>query len=84
MTKQTKAERIGDLVVIDNPECIVCGNGSQLRVDWLKYKMWQGGALIDRVFPNMSAEHREMMISGTHPYCWTQIMPDYQGEDDES
>ena len=79
MTKQTKAERIGEMVVIDNPICMHCGHGSQTRVDWLKYQMWQGGGLIDRVFPEMSAGHREMMISGTHPYCWKLMM----GEDDE-
>ena len=76
----SKIKREGDMVVIDNPVCMVCGNGSQTRVDWLKYTVWQAGGLIDRVFPNMSAGHREMMISGTHPFCWTQLM----GEDDES
>lgn len=79
-SKQTKAERIGDDILIDNPICLHCGTGSQSRVNWLKYLQWQGGALIDRVFPNMSAGHREMMISGTHPFCWNQMM----GEDDES
>ena len=80
MSKEMKAVRSGDMIIVENPVCVVCGNGSQVRVDWMKYQMWQGGGLIDRVFPNMSAGQRETMISGTHPYCWTQLM----GEDNES
>ena len=79
MSKQTKAERIGNEIVVDNPTCLHCGNGSQTRVDWLAYALWQGGDLIQHAFPNLNAAQREMMISGTHPYCWKEMM----GEDDE-
>jgi hypothetical protein len=65
---------------IENPTCTVCGLGSKTTVDWLQYLVWQGGGLIQTAFPNMSAGQREMMISGTHPFCWKEMM----GEDDES
>ena len=77
--KETKAERIGEVKVVDNPICMHCGNGSQIRVDWLAYTLWQAGGLIQQAFPNLNAAQREMMISGTHPYCWKEMM----GEDDE-
>ena len=79
MSKQTKAERVGSEIVVDNPTCMHCGNGSQTRVDWLAYALWQGGDLIQHAFPHLNASQREMMISGTHPYCWKEMM----GEDDE-
>ena len=75
----TKAEKEGWEKVINNPICRHCGNGSQVRVDVLNYQLWQSGMLIQQAFPNLNAGQREMMISGTHPYCWKEMM----GEDDE-
>ena len=80
--RQTKAERVGSEMVVDNPTCIHCGNGSQTRVDWLAYALWQGGDLIQHAFPHLNASQREMMMSGTHPYCWKEMFE--KGEDDES
>ena len=81
-SKATKAERIGSEIVVDNPTCLHCGNGSQTRVDWLAYALWQGGELIQNAFPQLNASQREMMMSGTHPYCWKEMFE--KGEDDES
>ena len=80
--RQTKAERVGSEMVVDNPTCMHCGNGSQTRVDWLAYALWQGGDLIQHAFPHLNASQREMMMSGTHPYCWKEMFE--KGEDDES
>ena len=85
--KKAKPERIapnavreGDTVVVTNPVCMMCGNGSSSRVDWLKYYLWVGGGLIDQIFKEMNAGERELMITGTHPYCWSQMM---NGEDED-
>jgi hypothetical protein len=32
-------------------------------------------------FPNMPADQREMLISGTHPVCWDMMMAELQEED---
>jgi len=80
MSKNLKAELL-DTVLVENPKCMICGHGSQTRVDWLKYQRWQSGQLIQEVFPQLSAEQREVMVSGTHPYCWDKMYP--KGEDDE-
>jgi hypothetical protein len=71
----------GDSVLVTNPTCVHCGNGSYSRVDYLKFWLWQGGGLIDQIFPMMSSAEREVMISGTHAYCWNQMFKDE--EDDE-
>ena len=31
---------------------------------------------IQEIFPDMSASHREMLISGTCPECWGEMFPD--------
>ena len=43
--------------------------------------MWQGGGLIDRIFSEMSAGQREMMISGTHPFCWKEMFDESEEDD---
>ena len=77
--KPGSIKREGDMVVVENPICLHCGNGSQVRIDYFKFLQWQHGGLIDRIFPTMSPGQRETMISGTHPYCWQEMM----GDDDE-
>tara|TARA_Y100001947_G_C10293633_1_gene283984 strand:+ start:51 stop:320 length:270 start_codon:yes stop_codon:yes gene_type:complete len=88
MTKKPKQERIapnavreGNWVLVTNPTCMHCGNGSSSRVDFIKYWLWQGGGLIDQIFPMMSIAERETMISGTHAYCWKEMFGDEEEAD---
>lgn len=66
-------------------QCFVCksqgtvelpdtNEAQQALDDWLDRKI-----LIQQGFPDLSAEVREQMISGTHPDCWVELF----GEDDE-
>ena len=34
------------------------------------YIKWANGALIQRVMPELTADQREILISGTCPGCW--------------
>jgi hypothetical protein len=43
---------------------------------------WREGELIQDVFPDMSVNDREMLITGTHPACWDKLFPGEE-EDDE-
>lgn len=36
---------------------------------------WKSGMLIQRAFPNLSAEDREFLISGICPTCWSKLFP---------
>ena len=80
MSRELK-EQLLNTVLVNNPKCLICGHGSQTRVDWLKYQRWQSGQLINTVFTELTPAQREVMISGTHPYCWDKMCP--EGEDDE-
>ena len=54
--------------------CQACGEQYD-TVDMTKEKFdeWIKGKLIQDVFPDMSAEYREMFITGIGPCCWNEI-----------
>ena len=53
--------------------CVVCGVETQLAVDRELYRRWRGGEYIQTVFPDLSGDERELMISGTHSVCWERL-----------
>jgi hypothetical protein len=38
---------------------------------------WQGGELIQNALPELTADERELLISGTCPSCWDRMFGDY-------
>lgn len=50
--------------------CPFCGNSFVLSVDEDDYLAWRGGMLVQDAFPYLSAEERELLISGICPECW--------------
>ena len=61
-------------VTVKTGKCIMCGESSELEVDAKGYRLWQGGMLIQRALPELPKDQRELLISGTHPKCWEQMM----------
>ena len=58
-------------------KCRDCGNMVELEGYTLEgFELRRQGALIQDAFPNMSADHREMLISGTCPVCWDKMFPE--------
>lgn len=55
-------------------KCQVCGKQSELQLDPTKVQRWEDGVHVQNVWPEMSPEDRELLISGTHPHCWNQLM----------
>ena len=55
------------------PKCSVCGNQSILDVVHEDYDKWAAGAFVQDAFPYLSADQRELLITGTHPECWDQL-----------
>jgi hypothetical protein len=58
-------------------QCVVCNTESSVEVDTKKYFMWQraratgeSGNHIQDVFPELTPDEREVLLSGTHPECW--------------
>jgi hypothetical protein len=41
----------------------------------MKWDMWKNGGLIQNVFPELTAEQREGLKTGTCKSCWEKIFP---------
>lgn len=50
--------------------CPFCGHANFIEVHEDDYWRWQDGALVQNAFPYLSADEREMLISGICPKCW--------------
>lgn len=59
--------------------CPFCGKGNEVWANEDDYWDWQDGELVQNAFPYLSADEREMLISGICPECWGKMW----GEDDE-
>lgn len=57
--------------------CPCCGKEHIVRVKVSDYFDWQfEGLYIQEAFPYLSADEREMLMSGTCPDCWNKIFSD--------
>lgn len=64
-------------VKLHTPQCIYCGSSSEITVDKDGFDRWRNGTLVQNAFPNMNADDRELLVTGTHPVCWDKI---FQGD----
>ncbi len=73
-------------IVEQSYECIQCGKVEVMRLDRTQWERWQGGELIQRCFPQLSDDQREIMISHICGVCFDKITeePDEPDEDDIS
>lgn len=60
-------------------QCPFCGRGNEVEVNEVDYWDWDDGMLAQDAFPYLSADEREMLISGICPQCWGK----YFGSDEE-
>ena len=69
---------MSETILVKTKTCTVCGQYEMWSLDRDSVMRWHEGENIQRVFPDMSAGDREILISGTHPACWDKLF----GEDD--
>lgn len=66
--------------------CPICGHANEIAVNEEDYFDWAfDGVLAQEAFPYLSADEREMLISGICPTCWEKTFgsgDDEQEEDD--
>lgn len=53
--------------------CLQCGEPSMVTLDNDKLARYKAGELVQRVWPEMSTDERELLITGTHPACWSAM-----------
>lgn len=54
-------------------QCPRCKKVGYIAVSTEAYNAWKDGAYIQDAFPDMSADVREMLVSGIDPECWAAI-----------
>jgi hypothetical protein len=54
-------------------ECWKCHDHYYIETTEDKLKRWQAGEHIQNVMPELSADHRELLISRTCPRCWDEL-----------
>jgi len=62
-------------------KCVVCNKVHTAYVEKVKYDRWKAGENIQNVWPEMSADEREQLISGTCPKCWDEL---WSGDEDDA
>ena len=53
--------------------CPFCGEYHEVLVSEADYAEWQGGELAQNAFPYLTADEREILISGICPDCWGKV-----------
>jgi hypothetical protein len=62
--------------------CMLCGKPSSVTVDDEGYQKYRKGAFVQDAFPHLSADEREIIISGSHPGCFNEAFDEHPGGDD--
>jgi hypothetical protein len=60
-------------ITFRTPKCIQCGTDTIVLLPFTEFERWRSGTLIQAAFPEMSADDREVLITGTHPGCWDDM-----------
>jgi len=71
-----------DTIEVTTPTCCECGRASSLRLPRVGYELWRAGLFIQNALPTLTAGEREMLMTGTHPNCWDQLMAAIGGDDE--
>lgn len=53
--------------------CPICGEEHLIPANLEDFHAWDEGALVQDTFPYLSADEREMLISGICPECWDKL-----------
>ena len=61
---------MNEMVTVVETHCPFCGEIHCVEVPVEGLLMWEQGTPIQRAMPNLSADEREMLISGICPDCW--------------
>jgi len=52
---------------------MVCGVSDSVIVPSAGFFNWKNGAFVQDAFPELSADDREMLMTGTHNLCWEKM-----------
>jgi hypothetical protein len=63
------------MTTITTKPCMMCRKVSVVSVPAAGLEAFDNGrgALIQHAFPDLSADDRELLLSGAHPACWDSL-----------
>lgn len=70
-----------EFVSIYTVPCMVCQRSEHVHLEKHKFDLWQTGEMIQTVFPELTEDERELLISGTHSECWDSMFADAEDDD---
>ena len=70
-----KRRVMSEMIAVKTKPCMVCDKYEVWSLNREAVTRWQEGENIQSVFPDMKAEDREVLITGTHPACWDKLFP---------
>ena len=53
--------------------CPMCGKLHTVDVNDIDFQRWQAGVSIQNAFPYLSADEREILMTGTCSKCWNSM-----------
>lgn len=63
-----------DDICVYTTKCFHCGIENDITLDFQSYmKHYTGEYFIQDIWPNLTADERELIQTGTHPECWNEI-----------
>lgn len=65
-----------DTITVETRPCVFCNTVGTFTFTEEQLRRWHRGAYLQDVRPDLTAEQREQLISGTCPSCWDQFMGD--------
>ena len=63
--------------------CPICGGYNSVKVEFEDYLRWVDGEGTYECFPYLSADERELLITGVCSSCWNEMCDDMEDEEDE-
>lgn len=83
MPKQYNFTRAGAPAETICKRCFHCGDTSFIQLNASDLNRYQSGEYAQDAFSYLTAEQREIIISGTHPECWNELFGKDEEEDEE-
>jgi len=62
-----------EFISVYTSPCMVCQRSEHVHIQKDQFDRWQNGEMIQNVFPELTEDERELLISGTHSECWDSM-----------